>query len=202
MKEFWDERYVGKEYFYGTHPNHFLTTVTGLLPERSNILCVGEGEGRNAVFLARQGFNVTAVDYSVEGKKKALTLAQQNEVVIDYQLSGLENFNFGSKKWDAVVSIFCHLPVGIRADVHGQLEKSLKVNGLFIIQAYNPKQLEFNTGGPKDNSMLYTDSLLRDDFKGLEWLKLENSLTEISEGLGHHGLSSVLNGIGRASLKI
>ncbi len=198
MKEFWDERYVGKEYFYGTNPNHFLTSVMGLFPERANILCIGEGEGRNAVFLARQGFSVTAVDYSVEGKKKALALAHQNKVEIDYQISGLENFNFGSKKWDVVVSVFCHLPVGIRADVHRQLEMSLKPKGLFILQAYNTKQIEFNTGGPKDISMLYLDSMVRDDFKHLEWIKLENSLTEISEGLGHHGLSSVLSGVGRA----
>jgi len=197
VKEFWDKRYAVKEYFYGTHANHFITTVTDLIINRANILCVGEGEGRNAVFLARHGFNVTAVDYSVEGKKKALALANQNKVEIDYQISDLENFNFGIKKWDAVVSIFCHLPVEIRADVHKKLEKSLRPSGLFIIQAYNPKQLEFNSGGPKDISMLYDDSMLRDDFKNIEWLKLENSLSEISEGSGHQGLSSVLSGVGR-----
>jgi 2-polyprenyl-3-methyl-5-hydroxy-6-metoxy-1,4-benzoquinol methylase len=202
MKEFWDERYIAKEYFYGIHPNHFLTTVVGLLPAKANILSIGEGEGRNAVFLASLGFKVTAVDYSAEGKNKALALAQQNNVEIDYQVSDLEKFNFGIQKWDAIVSIFCHLPAGIRTSIHSQLEKSLRPNGLLILQAYNPKQLEFKTGGPKDISMLYTEAGVRDEFKQLEWIKLENSLTEISEGQGHQGLSSVLSGVGRAIVKL
>jgi SAM-dependent methyltransferase len=196
MREFWDERYASKDYFYGTTPNHFLSSITGILKKSARILCIGEGEGRNAVYLQAKGYNVTAVDFSENGKLKALDLASQFDVKIDYQISNLESFDFENKKWDAVISIFCHLPSSIRSDVHYRLESGLKNDGFFIFQAYNPKQLEFKSGGPKDPEMLYTDQLIKNDFKSLQWIRLENSIEYLSEGLGHNGLSSVLTGVG------
>jgi cyclopropane fatty-acyl-phospholipid synthase-like methyltransferase len=196
MSDFWNERYSGADYFYGTQANEFLISVSDMIPKGSKVLCIAEGEGRNAVFLASHSSHVTAVDASSEGKKKALALASKMGVEIDYQLSDLESFDFGEEKWDAIVSIFCHLAVTIRPAIHQKVEKALKPNGLFIFQSYNPKQLEFNSGGPKEITMLNTDESMRSEFNSLTWLKLENSMAEIHEGAGHHGMSSLLSGIG------
>jgi SAM-dependent methyltransferase len=195
MKEFWNERFLSKEYYYGTRPNHFLTTVIGILPSKAKILCIGEGEGRNAVYLSSLGFDVTAVDYSIEGKNKAMALASAMNVSIKYEISALENFNFEVEQWDAVVSVFCHLPPDIRPLIHKKIEHSLAGRGFFVIQAYNPRQLEFKSGGPKDIAMLYTADLLKSDFLNLDWLKLESNILELSEGIGHQGMSSVISGV-------
>lgn len=195
MKEFWNERYQSKEYFYGKNPNDFLTKVIGILPEHAQVLCIAEGEGRNAVYLAKKSFKVSAVDFSQEAKQKALDLATQNNVDINYHVSDLETFDFGIKKWDAVISIFCHLADSSRRDIHQRIEKSLKPQGFFIVQAYNKKQLEFNSGGPKDSSMLYTLEKIKNDFNGFHWIKIEDSIILLAEGIGHIGKSSVLSGI-------
>lgn len=201
MKDFWDERFGRKEYFYGTTPNHFLTSVVDLLKPHSNILCIGEGEGRNAVYLATRGHSVTGVDLSEQGKLKTQALAQSQKVSVHYHVSSLENFDFGENQWDAVVSIFCHLPPHIRNQIYPKIQKSLKVNGLFILQSYTPKQLEFGTGGPKDEAMLYTESLLKADFPLMDWIKLTDSIEEIHEGTGHTGKSSVLSAVGKNVLR-
>ncbi len=195
MKEVWNERYGKSDYFYGTLPNVYLEASVKKLKPGGSVLCIGEGEGRNAVFLASLGFKVSAVDFSESGKTKALTLAQQKGVTLEYHISDLSIFEFGVDKWDAVVSIFCHLPVSIRSLVHGKIVSSLKKGGIFVLESYNPEQLSFGTGGPKDVSMLYTPSMMQEDFKGMHWLELESQITELHEGPGHEGKSSVLRGL-------
>jgi 2-polyprenyl-3-methyl-5-hydroxy-6-metoxy-1,4-benzoquinol methylase len=195
MKEMWNERYQKDEYFYGKTPNRFLESVFGLIPKGAQVLTIAEGEGRNAVFLASQGLEVTSIDFSQEGKNKAIKLADEKKVKLKYELCSLEDYDFGEKKWDAVVSIFCHMPALLRQSVHSRIERSLIDNGLFIIQSYNPEQLKNNSGGPKDINMLYTSEILRKDFLTLRWIKLEHSVCEIQEGMGHQGLSAVLSGV-------
>ena len=197
MKEFWDERFSADDYFYGTTPNKFLTDVSMLLPKESQILCIGEGEGRNAVYLASLGHHVTAVDLSIEGQRKAQLLAKSKNVHLTYYVESLETFDLGTEKWDAVVSIFCHLPSELRAQVHARLAKALKPQGLLLLQSYNPRQLEYKTGGPKDLDMLCTDDILKADFPRFEWIKRENTLEEIHEGAGHQGMSSLLSAVAR-----
>ncbi len=196
MKDFWNERFGNEAYFYGKSPNQFLKDSAHHLPPSSRILCLGEGEGRNAVHLATLGHQVTAVDLSDEGKKKAELLAQEQHVSLNYIVADLATFDFGDQKWDAIISIFCHLPPETRQLVHQKVIKGLKTGGKFIIQSYNPEQLNFNTGGPKDINMLYTKEILLNDFPAFSWKKLENSMEEIQEGIGHQGMSSLLSGIG------
>jgi 2-polyprenyl-3-methyl-5-hydroxy-6-metoxy-1,4-benzoquinol methylase len=196
MKEMWDDRYAGQEYFYGTKPNDFLKLSAHLLKPHSNILCMAEGEGRNAIYLASQGHHVTAVDFSETGKSKAQDLAKKRNVDINYLLSDLMDFDFGSNKWDAVVSIFCHLPQAIRYKIHSKVEHSLKTGGVFILEAYTPEQLTQNTGGPKTIDMLYTPDILKKDFSDLKWETLRNNKREVIEGIGHTGLSFVVQAIG------
>jgi 2-polyprenyl-3-methyl-5-hydroxy-6-metoxy-1,4-benzoquinol methylase len=196
MKDFWNERFGSKDYFYGKGPNHFLKQTASNIHPHSKILSLGEGEGRNAVYLASLGHTVTAVDLSEEEKKKAELLAQEHKTHIDYNVSDLRDFNFGEKKWDVIISIFCHLPTDLRALIHKNVYTSLKEGGQFIIQSYNPEQLKYNSGGPKDPQMLYTKEILLHDFPRFKWTKLEDSMEEVFEGRGHQGLSSLLSGIG------
>lgn len=192
----WNQRYGEKEYFYGKTPNDFLFENTSVIPQGGNVLCIAEGEGRNAVFLATIGAKVTAVDFSEQAKQKALQLAEKKSVSIHYDVCPLENYNFGENKWDAVVSIFAHLPSVIRKEVYKKIVPSLKVGGVFIVEAYNPKQLKYGTGGPKDIDMLCTSKIFRDELPGLEWTVLKEQIRPIQEGIGHQGMSSVVQGIG------
>lgn len=191
----WDERYSQTEYFYGKNPNDFLRIASALISKGSDVLCLAEGEGRNAVFLASLGFNVSAVDFSVVGKEKAMSLAASQNVKIDYLIADLNEFTF-PKKFTAVISIWCHLSKELRQKVHAQSEKNLLPGGFFILESYNPKQLEFKTGGPPTVELLYTEDQIKSDFNSLDWLLAQNTERTIAEGVGHLGRSSTLQMIG------
>ncbi len=197
MNDFWNDRYGKDQYFYGTEANLFLKEVSNNFPKNSKILCLAEGEGRNAVYLASLGHLVTGVDFSEEGKRKALLLAGKKNLSIEYDVADLRDYDFGVEKWDGVVSIFCHLPSDLRSEVYKKVQKGLKPDGIFVIQSYTPEQLQYNTGGPKDKDFLCDPEIVKAGFEGFSWPRLEVSLTEIHEGLGHNGLSSVLSGVGR-----
>ena len=192
----WDDRYSQSEYFYGKNPNTFLTVAAGLVPKSAVVLCLAEGEGRNAVYLASLGLNVAAVDFSAVAKEKALALATSKNVHIKYLLSDLNEFIFPTNL-DAVVSIWCHLPKNLRQTIHRQTEESLVSGGIFILEAYNPKQLEFKTGGPSTVDLLYTEEDIRNDFQHMEWILAQETLQNIKEGTGHSGMSSTLQMIGK-----
>lgn len=196
MGNMWNERYSSSEYFYGTNANDFLIVSSGLISKNGHVLCLAEGEGRNAVFLASTGLKLSAVDFSEVGKEKTLKLAAEKKQIIDYTVADLNNYEM-PKNLDAVVSIWCHLPLDLRKKVHHNTEEALKSGGLFILESYNPKQLEFKTGGPQNRELLYTDEEIRSDFKNIQWLLVQNTLREIKEGNGHLGGSSTLQMIGR-----
>ncbi len=196
MKDMWDDRYKNDEFFYGTQPNDFLKAQVSILPKGGKILCLAEGEGRNAVFLAQQGFQVTGVDYSEAGRTKALKLAQNKNVSIQYDIADLAHYDFGIEKWDAVVSIFNHLPEPLRSHVLQSVKRALKPDGVFLIEGYNPKQLEYKTGGPSTVEMLYSQEILCHHFEG-SWLLLTDEERDIQEGKGHSGHSSVVHGVWR-----
>lgn len=196
MKSMWDERYAGPDYFYGTEANEFLRMQAGLITAGGHVLCLAEGEGRNAVFLAESGLAVTAVDFAETGRRKALALANSRDVSIDYRLADLAEFDFGMQSWDAVISVFCHLPETLRRHVHRHVIQGLKPNGLFIIEAYTPRQLNFGTGGPQSEALMYDAGILEGDFPG-EWLLLRETERDVREGLGHHGHSAVVQGAWR-----
>jgi SAM-dependent methyltransferase len=192
----WDERYSPAEYFYGKNPNDFLRVAAALIPKGSQVLCLAEGEGRNAVFLAELGLKVSAVDFSVVGKEKALALAASKNVSLEYIVADLNEFVF-PRKYDAVISIWCHLPQELRKKIHQQSENGLVSSGLFILEAYNPKQLEYKTGGPANIEMLYKENEVKSDFLNMDWILSQNTEKNISEGAGHLGMSSTLQLIGK-----
>jgi SAM-dependent methyltransferase len=192
----WNEKYQGKDYFYGTEPNDFLRTIAKTWTTPKKILCIAEGEGRNAVFLARLGHQVSAIDSSSVARDKALALAEVNNLFIDYQLADLNEFDFGIEQWDAIVSIFCHLPATLRQKVHQGVQTGLVPGGLYVLEAYSPRQLQFASGGPKDLDLLYKLNSLKKDFQTMLWHQSQEIIRTIQEGTGHSGLSSVVQLLG------
>jgi len=193
----WDERYGKAEYFYGTEPNDFLRRWSSEIRPRGEVLCLAEGEGRNAVFLAEQGFRPLALDQSAVGLGKALQLASARHVHIDTVVANLDDYRIEAGRWDGIVSIWCHLPSVLRAAVHRQVAAGLKVGGVFLLEAYTPAQLAHGTGGPKDLDLLPTLAVLREELAGLELVHAVELEREIHEGPGHDGPSSVVQVVAR-----
>lgn len=190
----WDARYDTDEYVYGTQPNDFLVEHFISLP-KGRVLCLAEGEGRNAVFLARQGYEVTAVDASKVGLNKAQKLAEKNRVTIDVVHADLADFDLGENQWDGVVSIFCHLPSEIRQRVHRQIPRALRLDGMFLLEAYTPDQLIFGTGGPSDRDLLVTADDLQAELDALQFNHLEQVQREVVEGSFHTGRAAVVQAV-------
>ncbi|MBN2606523.1 MAG: class I SAM-dependent methyltransferase [Thiotrichales bacterium] len=187
----WDDRYAVDEYVYGTSPNTFLAEHFQQLP-KGKVLCLAEGEGRNAVFLAEHGYDVTAVDNSAVGLEKAQILAQKRGVAIETIVADLAHFDLGQSKWDGIVSIFCHLPPAMRQRVHAQIPNALKPNGIFLLEAYCPKQLEYKTGGPQVVEMTVSLENLENEIQGLDCLMMHETERDVTEGIFHTGLGAVV----------
>lgn len=191
----WDERYGTAEYAYGTEPNEFLRQHFQQLP-KGRILSLAEGEGRNAVFLAQQGYEVTAVDASQVGLEKALKLAQSRGVTIECIRADLANFDFGHAQWDGIVSIFCPLPSVLRKDIHRKAVAALKPGGVFLLEAYRPEQIRHGTGGGSNVDTMQTADSLRGELGGLTFRHLLELEREVIEGIYHTGLGAVVQAIG------
>lgn len=187
----WDQRYAADGFFYGTEPNDFLRQEVARLP-RGELLCLGDGEGRNGVWLATQGHAVTSVDLSAVGLAKARLLAQQRGVAIATVHADLATFDLGEARWHAVVSIFCHLPSALRRDVYARVVRSLRPGGVVLLESYTPAQLGRGTGGPPVADMMVDLATLRADFAGLEVLLGVERERDVHEGTGHRGASSVV----------
>jgi SAM-dependent methyltransferase len=192
----WDERYSAEGYVYGTEPNGFLAAKADLLPA-GRVLCLGEGEGRNAVWLAEQGFEVTAVDASAVGLHKARALAAERGVRISTVNADLADFAIEPAVWDGIVSIFCHLPAALRAEVHRRCVAGLRSGGVLLLEAYTPDQVGRGTGGPPTAELMMDAETLRLELAGLEFLELSETEREIHEGVFHNGLGAVVQLVGR-----
>jgi len=155
------------------------------------VLCLAEGEGRNAVFLASLGFKVTAVDGSSVGLNKMENLAKMKGVPVDSIVSDLGDYQIEPEKWDGIVSIWCHLPKDLRQKLHRTIATGLRPGGVLILESYHPRQLEFKTGGPADPSLMMTLRDLHEELTGLEFVVAHEIEREIQEGKGHSGKSAV-----------
>ncbi|MFW5739065.1 MAG: class I SAM-dependent methyltransferase, partial [Myxococcota bacterium] len=159
---------------------------------KGQVLCLGEGEGRNAVWLAARGMEVTAVDYSDAALERARRLAKRHNVDISTVHADLAVYKFPESAYDAVVSIFVHMPEPLRRVVHHNAVRALRPGGFLIAEYFSREQLGFGTGGPKNPDMLYTVEGLRRDFEGAEIEQLEQVETELEEGRYHQGRASVI----------
>jgi SAM-dependent methyltransferase len=188
----WDKRFAGEGYFYGTEPNDFLREHCGAIPSGGKVLCLGEGEGRNAVFLASRGHQVLAIDLSATGLMKTERLATQRGVSIRTQVADLADYAPGTGCWDGIVSIWCHLPRELRRQVHRRAVAALAPGGVFLLEAYTPAQLDHRSGGPTAVELLPTLAELRAELEGLEFVRALECERVIHEGAGHEGLSAVV----------
>jgi len=194
MNPKWDERYSSEDFFYGTKPNDFLVEATTPLP-RGRALCLAEGEGRNSVWLAEQGFNVYSVDLSQIGVAKTLRLAASRGVTVHAQVGDLADFVIEPHSFDLIVSIFAHTPSVLRRSLHQRVINGLRSGGKFVLEAYRPDQIPLGTGGPNDPDMLITADILRTELVGLEFDHLIEINRNVIEGAGHSGLAAVVQAI-------
>jgi SAM-dependent methyltransferase len=191
----WNDRYSEPGYAYGTEPNSYLVSVVRKIP-MGRVLSLAEGEGRNAVYLASLGFDVTAVDSSTVGLTKARKLAADRGVSLTVLAEDLAEFSIEPEDWDGIVSIFCHLPRALRESLHRRVVKGLKPGGVFILEAFTPHQLSFGTGGPKDPDRLVTLDALRHELEGLTLVHAAELEREVMEGRYHTGPSAVVQVVG------
>mgnify|MGYP006281060935 CR=1 FL=1 len=196
MEEFWNSRYADKEYVYGTQPNAFFAAELLKLP-LGKILLPAEGEGRNAVFAAKNGWKVHAFDSSIRAREKALALADSAGVNIQYQRIDIRAFGAKTGSFDLIGLVFAHFPPGPRKDYHQKLSRFLRKGGMVIMEAFAREQIEYNTGGPKNIDMLYSTEELKQDFSGLEILKLHQEEVMLDEGPFHRGKASVIRLLAR-----
>jgi SAM-dependent methyltransferase len=193
----WNERYQTEAFYYGTEANDYLKSQVSSIKAGGRVLCLAEGEGRNAVYLAKQGFQVFAVDGSSVGLEKAKKLAQSQGVEIETEVCDLAEFQIEPGSFDGVVSIWCHLPKAIRQVLHQKCVSGLRPGGVLILEAYRPEQLEYKTGGPPTADWMMTLSDLKEELRGLELLTFQELDRDISEGIGHQGMSAVVQVLGK-----
>jgi SAM-dependent methyltransferase len=193
---FWDERYQIDEYIYGVEPNDFLRAEAHRIP-LGPVLCLADGEGRNGVFLAGLGHEVTSVDLSSVGLGKAARLAKSKGVTLELVQADLATYELPVDRWSAIVEIFAHMPPVIRSRVHAQIPRALRAGGCLVYEAYRPEQLPLGTGGPKDVTMMPPLAELRGELASLELELAREVDREIHEGRFHGGPSATVQVIAR-----
>ena len=192
LAAFWNQRYAAEGFAYGTAPNDFLASVAGQFSRGGQLLCLADGEGRNGVWLARQGFEVTSVDIAQRGLDKAARMAVEHGVAIRTQAADLGSFDLGLSAWDGIVSIFAHLPPRVRRDLHARCVAGLKPGGLMVFEAYGPGQLGRGTGGPPEAELLPALADIEQELVGCLILHRFSGLREVQEGRHHTGLGEVV----------
>ena len=194
-RDSWNARYRDGDYLYGTEPNDFLRAEVGRIP-KGRVLCLAEGEGRNAVFLAKLGYEVTGVDFSATGLRKAETLAKSHGVKLRLIEADLATFDLGIERWHGIVSMWAHTQLPVRQRIHAAVSRALIAGGAFVLEAYRPEQLAFGTGGPKDVTMLPTIAALQAELAGLELVIARDVNRDIREGTKHGGPSATVQLVG------
>ncbi len=194
----WDERYGVDGYVYGREPNLFLKQNVNSIP-KGNILCLADGEGRNGVWLAKQRYRVTSIDFSLKAIEKTNRLAQENNVSIKTICADLLNYDFGQNKYDGIVSIFAHFRIEEINKLHSKYLNALKPNGVFFMEVFAKEQLPLNTGGPKDISLLYDTQDIQNSFPTGKIEMLKKDVVYLHEGDMHDGKAVVVRAIVRKS---
>lgn len=192
----WDTRYDGDGYVYGTEPNDFVRQQAAVIPP-GRVLDLAAGEGRNAVYLATLGYDVTAVDSSVVGLAKAQHLAALHGVPLTTTVADLHDYVLGTAQWQGITAIFCHLPSALRHSVCQRVVAGLAPGGVLLLESYTPQQLRYGTGGPPDADLMPTLAELQTLLAPLTFEVGHEIEREVYEGRGHHGLSAVVQVLAR-----
>jgi SAM-dependent methyltransferase len=197
MKPFWNERYAQSDYVYGEEPNRFFKKMLDS-PELSGLngksmLLPCEGEGRNALYAALCGWDVTAVDFSESGREKALKLAEKRGVNIDYVVADVSSHPFGDQKYDIIGLVFAHFLPEARKAIHRAMVNALKPGGVIILQAFGKEQLRYTSGGPSNLDMLYDPDEIVDDFAPLKCILKVRETGYLEEGKYHSGIADLVS---------
>lgn len=193
-RETWNTRYAIPEYLFGEQPNAFLRRQAHWLPPGASVLCVADGEGRNSVWLAEQGFSVTAFDFAPNAVAKARALAQRQGVRVDHQLSDLEHWRWEATRYDALVAIFIQfLPPEHRDAAFASMKSAVAPGGVFLLEGYRPEQVDYATGGPPRRDHMYTRAWLETQFADWDIRVLDEYDAEIHEGVAHGGMSALID---------
>jgi SAM-dependent methyltransferase len=197
--ERWNQRFTDAEdYLFGRAPNAFLAAQRDKLPAHGRALAIADGEGRNGVWLARQGLSVTSVDFSPVGLAKARKLAAEAGVEIETVRADLYHWDWPEAAFDVVAAIFFQFAAPAeRAGLFAGIRKTLRPGGLLILQGYRPEQVDYGTGGPPHRENMYTEALLREAFGDWEILHLRSHDSEVDEGAGHAGMSALIDLVAR-----
>ena len=190
QREFWNNKFSRDGFLYGLKPNTFIASKIGLLPKKSQVLCIGEGEGRNAIFFAKKEFNVTAVDASDIGLLKLQERAKEENLEINTSCMDLNHWEL-THKYDVIVASYLHMYKEERSALFNKIEESLNTNGYFIGEFFSTKQLKYTSGGPKDEDLLYTVDDFRKSFLLCD-KEIEEQVTILDEGKGHQGEACVI----------
>jgi len=194
----WNKRFAGEDFIFGLEPNDYLRSHVALLRPEGRVLCVADGEGRNSVWLARQGLRVDAFDIAEAGVAKARRLAAQAGVSVDYSVADCDRWAWPADAYDAVVAIFVQFAdPAMREHLFANMVRALKPGGLLVLQGYTPRQLEYKTGGPPNLSHLYTEALLRTAFPALEIVEMRTYDANLTEGTQHLGRSALIGMVAR-----
>ena len=195
----WNTRFSAEGYLFGTRPNAFLASQAHRLRPGMSALCVADGEGRNSVWLARQGLRVTAFDFSPVGVAKARALAREAGVAVDHHESDIFAWDFGARRYDVLVVIFIQfLAPRERSGIFARFRDAVEPGGLLLLQGYRPEQIAYGTGGPPQAENMYTEALLRELLRDWEILHLASHDDVVDEGSGHKGMSALIDVVARA----
>ncbi len=195
-QRFWDARYSEAEPAYGAEPNDFLREKVASLPV-GDAICLVEGQGRNAIHLARLGHRVIAQDLSLVGLQQAEAMGRRQGVSLTTLCCDLADWQPEPESVDLVVAIWMHLPLPLRAKVHRQAIAALRPGGHLVLEAYTPEQLDLGSGGPPSRELLVEPQALQQELAGLELLEFGARRRWISEGPYHQGQSAVVQVLGR-----
>lgn len=194
----WNKRFESGDYLFGRAPNESLCAQASRLTAGGRALCVADGEGRNSVWLARQGLQVDAFDIAEVGVTKARKLAADEGVDVNYSVANCDDWSWPAATYDAVVAIFVQFAdPPMRERMFAGMTRTLKPGGLLVLQGYTPQQLVYKTGGPPILSHLYTEALLREAFASLQIVELREYEAELNEGSQHHGRSALIGLVAR-----
>ena len=191
QQEFWNKKFLRDAYLYGKKPNEFIYSCSANFNKTQRLLCVGEGEGRNAVFLAKKGFEVVALDASDIGLKKLEEYAKEENVKVKTLCTDINDW-IPKKKYGTIVASYFHVSNDEKKDVFKKLESALKNKGFLVLEVFSKNQINYSSGGPKDTDLLYSIEEFENIFKDSIIHKLEEVIINLDEGKGHQGKASVI----------
>jgi 2-polyprenyl-3-methyl-5-hydroxy-6-metoxy-1,4-benzoquinol methylase len=201
-RETWNTRYAIRDYLFGESPNAFLQRQAHWLPHGGSVLCVADGEGRNSVWLAEQGFDVTAFDFAENAVVKARALAKRRNVQVGHGVADMAQWTWAEDAYDALVAIFIQfLPPETRDAMFERMKAVVRPGGVFLLEGYRPEQVDYKTGGPPRREHMYTRAWLEARFTGWKIELLEEYDTEIREGTAHGGMSALIDLVARKPVR-